>query len=222
MGWPRRLVLVRHGQSKGNLLSAEQRAVLEVSTPDYDLTERGRQQAVITGAYLRERYPEGFDSVFSSYYKRARQTAELMFPEACIKEDAGLAEANRGIWHTMTEEQVALRFPEEVERKRREGLYHYRPLGGENHPDIEQRIKVFLLTLCQTCEGENVCVVGHGHLFVSFQRVLDHITIDESLRRYRGDHFDNASVTIYKLRIERHRARLVLSEEKIVPWHGKL
>lgn len=222
MGLPRRLVLVRHGESEGNLLTSEQRTELDVPTFKYQLTERGRHQASRTGEYLRERFPDGFDRIYSSYYTRAQQTAQLMFPDACIREDACLAEAQRGIWHTMTHDQVLQRFPEEVERKRREGYYHYRPLGGENWPDIEQRIKIFLLGLYEECAGESVCVVGHGHLFICFQRVIDHLSIDEAMKRYEGSYFENASVTIYKIGSLRRRARLVLAEENIVPWKKNL
>ena len=222
MGWPRRLVLIRHGQSEGNVLSMEERVNLDVSTYKYKLTDIGRQQAAMTGAYIAKRFPDGFDSIYCSYYDRARETAHIVFPDACIREDACLAEAQRGIWHTMTHEQVEARFPEEILRKERDGYYHYRPLGGENWPDIEQRIQTFLLKLNQECEGESVCVVGHGHLFVCFQRVLDHLSIDDAIARYRANYFDNASVTIYNLKSLRRRMRLVLACEPIVPWANKI
>lgn len=65
-------------------------------------------------------------------------------------------------------------------------------------------------------------MVGHGHLFIGFQRVLDHISIEEALQRYRDSHFENASVTIYKLQMVRRRPQLALKEENIVPWKDKI
>src|SRR5512142_438697 len=49
MGWPKRLVLVRHGESLGNTMTVDERATCEVSTHAYPLTPRGREQARITG-----------------------------------------------------------------------------------------------------------------------------------------------------------------------------
>jgi 2,3-bisphosphoglycerate-dependent phosphoglycerate mutase len=222
MGWPRRLVLIRHGQSQGNVLTVEERVNLDVSTYKYQLTDTGRRQAAITAESVHRRFPEGFDGVFSSYYDRAKETAQIVFPDACIREDSLLAEANRGIWHMMTHEQVAARYPEEIARKERDGYYHYRPLGGENWPDIEQRVRIFLLMLANEYDGQNVCIVGHGHLFVCFQRVVDGISIEEAITRYRTHYFDNASVTTYRPRSVNHRPHLVLAKGPEVPWKGKI
>ena len=145
MGWPRRLVLVRHGESKGNLLSVNERAQYEVATHAYELTERGRKQAAITGKYLRREFDK-FDIYYTSYYVRAKQTMRIMYPRAKVYEDPRLAESQRGIWHTMTKDEIARFYPGELERKRREGLYHFRPLGGENWPDVELRIHSFMGT----------------------------------------------------------------------------
>lgn len=222
MGWPRRLILIRHGQSEGNVLSVEERVNLDLSTYKYKLTDVGRQQAAMTRDVIHKRFPEGFDGIFSSYYDRAKETAEIVFPGACIREDACLAEANRGIWHTMTHEQVLARWPEEVHRKQRDGYYHYRPIGGENWPDIEQRVRLFLLMLQNEYDGQNVCIVGHGHLFVCFQRVVDGISIEEAITRYRSNYFDNASITTYRPKSVNRHSRLVLAKGPDVPWKGKL
>jgi broad specificity phosphatase PhoE len=222
MGWPRRLILIRHGQSEGNVLSQEDRVNLDLSTYKYKLTDIGRRQAAITGAEIHRRFPEGFDGIFSSYYDRAKETARIIFPDACIREDSSLAEANRGIWHMMTHEQVLARYPDEIQRKQRDGYYHYRPLGGENWPDVENRIRLFLLTLCNEYEGQNVCVVGHGHLFVCLQRVVDHISIEEAIARYKANYFDNASITTYRPKSVNRHPRLVLQRDPEVPWKGKI
>src|SRR5882724_9088545 len=123
MGWPKLLVLVRHAESEGNIRTVEERAGLSIPTFGYDLTARGREQATITGDYLKERFQE-FDTYYVSYYARSKETMKLMFPEAKVYEDPRLAEGQRGIWHTMTREQIKKQFPEEYVRKDREGPYH--------------------------------------------------------------------------------------------------
>ncbi len=221
MGWPKTLVLVRHAESVGNVLTVDDRAAFEKATYEYGLTERGRRQAAITGEWLRARYPT-FDVHYVSYYARSRETMAIMYPDAKVYEDPRLAEAQRGIYHAMTREQLAAKYPEEIARKNREGLYHYRPPGGENWPDIELRIHSFLGTLARDCEDQDVVMVVHGHWLILFQRLIHHFGIDEALRRYREAIAPNASVTVYKSERVGGRSRLALVEEHVVPWDGKL
>lgn len=221
MGWPQRLVLVRHAESFGNICSADERARSGKAAYSYGLTERGRRQAEITSKYLQQTYGE-FDVYYVSYYRRAIETLNILYPHAKIYEDPRLAEGQRGIWQTMTKAEVALKYPEEVERKQREGHYHYRPPGGENWPDIELRIHSFLGTLSRDCEGLNVLIVVHGQWMVLFQKLVHHFSIDEALRRYREAVVENASVTVYRGETRDGRSRLVLEEENRVPWYGLL
>lgn len=142
MGWPRQIVLVRHAESEGNVKTVDERAGFCEPSHNYGLTDKGVKQAEITGKYLRDQFGL-FDVNYVSYYKRAKDTMKLMYPGVKVYEDSRLAEAQRGIYHTMTHDDIYDRFPEELERKEREGLYHYRPWGGENWADVELRIHSF-------------------------------------------------------------------------------
>lgn len=219
MAWPKLLVFVRHAESEGNIRSIDQRAEYDVSTHAYDLTPRGVKQAEITGKYLRDRFGE-FDIYYKSYYTRTKRTLEMMYPEVSVYEDSRLAEGQRGIWHTMTKEKVAERFPEEVMRKTREGLYHYRPWGGENWPDIELRVHSFLGTLNRDYEGKKVLCVVHGQWLIVLQKLIHHFSIEEAIERYKNKVYENASVTIYEGVEENGKSRLVMREENVVPWKG--
>jgi broad specificity phosphatase PhoE len=221
MGWPALLVMVRHGESEGNIRSIEERAGYTVPTHGYPLTQRGKEQARVTGKYLNERFGM-FDTYYVSYYTRAKETMNLLYPHAKVYEDPCLAEAQRGIWHTMTKEEVAKNFPGEIERKEREGLYHYRPIGGENWPDIELRIHSFLGTLARDYEDKKVLIVVHGHWLLLLQRLIHHFSIDEALEKYRKGVFENTSVTVYHGENQKGKSRLVKIDENIVPWKDKL
>ncbi len=223
MGWPKLLVLVRHAESVGNTMSVDKRATYEVATHAYPLTGRGRQQAAVTGQWLRERFGT-FDVRYSSYYARAKETLDIICPAERAYEDPRLAEAQRGIYHVMTEGQIEQRFPEELLRKQREGLYHYRPFGGENWPDIEQRIHSFLGTLSRDCAGQKVLIVAHGFWMILFDRLICHFSIEEAVRLYHGHVAENASITVYRGKGPWYapwlRHRLVPCEKNVVPWDG--
>lgn len=223
MAWPKCLILVRHAESEGNVLTVDERTKFTVSTHQYGLTERGRKQAAITGEYLKHCFAP-FDVHYVSYYERSKETMRILCPELFMPpyEDPRLAEGQRGIWHAMSREEIRVRFPEEIERKNREGLYHHRPLGGENWPDIELRIHSFLGTLSRDYAGQNVLIVVHGHWLILFQRLIHHFSIDEALRRYKYGVFANASVTRYCGKNVSGKSRLVLKEENVIPWVGKI
>jgi broad specificity phosphatase PhoE len=219
MGWPRTLALVRHAESEGNVRGVNERAAYEVATHRYNLTERGRKQAEITGQWLREHYGT-FDVRYVSYYNRSAETMRIMCPDEHVYEDPRLAEAQRGIWHTMTAAQMQERFPEEVARKAKEGLYHYRPWGGENWPDIELRIHSFLGTLSRDYDDQNVLIVVHGHWLILFRRLIEHFSIDEAVQQYEHHVTENASVTVFEDRRENGKSRLAFKEH-VVPWQGQ-
>lgn len=219
MAWPKLLVLVRHAESVGNTKTADERAAYEVATHNYRLTDRGRLQAEITGTYLKERFGK-FDVYYTSYYRRAKKTMRIMCPRVKIYEDPRLAEGQRGIYHTYTKDQIKILFPGELSRKEREGLYHHRPLGGENWPNIEFRIHSFLGTLARDCVGQKVLIVVHGHWLILLQRLIHHFSIREAVKRYNQSVAENASVTIYRGVEKNGKSRLVLAEHNIIPWIG--
>lgn len=219
MTWPKELVLVRHAESEGNVLSVEERATFDKATHAYGLTDRGVLQAETTGAWLMGEYPAGFDVYYTSYYERARETMRILRPDARVYEDPRLAEANRGIYHAYTRGQIADQFPLERDRKDREGLYHYRPPGGENWADIELRIHSFLGTIARDMGGRRVLMVVHGHWLLLFQRLIHHFSIEEAVKRYKAGVAENASVTIYGPTPQGDRLRL---KAHCVPWHGEI
>ncbi|MBU1180418.1 histidine phosphatase family protein, partial [Patescibacteria group bacterium] len=185
MGWPKLLVFVRHAESEGNVRSADERAEFDVATHAYRLTPKGERQAEITGEYMRQQFGE-FDVYYRSYYRRVKSTLCHIYPDVKVYEDPRLAEASRGIWHTMTRAEIQKHMPWELVRKDREGLYHYRPPGGENWPDVELRIHSFLGTLSRDYEGQKVLIVAHGFWLILFQRLIHHLSIEETIQRYKA------------------------------------
>ncbi|MCE9586640.1 histidine phosphatase family protein [Candidatus Uhrbacteria bacterium] len=221
MGWPELLVLVRHAESEGNVLSSDERGGLATPSHRYGLTERGRKQAAITGAYLRETYPEGFHLYYNSHYLRVQETMRIMCPNPKIEiyEDPRLAEGNRGIWSDMTEADIRKYYPAEFDRKQKQGFYDYRPIGGENWPDVELRIHSFIGTLSRDAEGKKVLVAVHGFWFFLFRRLVERFSVQEARERWSTENVENASVSVYKGNAYFGLERVQLN---FVPWQDKL
>lgn len=144
-----------------------------------------------------------------------------------MREDARLAEANRGIWHVRSEEQIAREAPWEIDRRAFEGLYHYRPIGGENWPDMEARVRPFRHTLRWAYDGKTVVVVTHGQWLLVWQKLVHHWTIEEVIRRYEAEEVvADASVLRYHGDFDPETNRHVLlhnpATDYIIPWQEKL
>lgn len=194
MPWPKRILLVRHAQSEGNVLTVEQQVSYPVADWKYDLTELGIRQAEATGRYLRASLPSP-DAVLCSHARRAARTARICYPDAEIVEDVRLAELTFGIGHVLTWEEIDRQFPAEKERRERMGRFQYRPPGGENGPDLELRIHSLMQTLRDQWSGRSVVLFTHHHWLIHFCRIAERTSIAEAVEQYDTTAFANASVT---------------------------
>jgi broad specificity phosphatase PhoE len=142
---PKRIIIVRHGESMSNADKATRG-----HTPDHKipLTERGREQAKQVGKDLLAKFI-GWETyaVWVSPFQRTRETAECMLPGLSnrppkwIREDPRIREQEWG----------HLRQPEESERidKERDAYsrFWYRIPDGESGADVFDRVSTFLETL---------------------------------------------------------------------------
>lgn len=222
------IVFVRHGEADCNIVRQ-----FDKHNVFSDLTARGREQARITGEWLvKWQGAHGsFKSFYSSYYLRATQTAQevggifsqvgILVPN--IIEDALLAEANRGIYHSFPYEEVARLYPGELDRKKKEGKYHHRPLGGENWPDVEVRVRLFLDMLYQQYSEERILVFTHSNWLYLLKKILLNISPWEIVEEYDNkETFANASVLVCQEVIKDGGRRLIIDQGPLVPWEGRI
>lgn len=144
------VTFVRHGQSLANQAQRWQ------GQGDSPLSELGRRQAELLGRRLSGRR---FTHVFSSDLSRAADTARAIGLPFEI--DPTLREFNVGRWEGLTREEVAERFPEEMERlKQGEDI----PLGGgESYAQFAARADAALSALrARLVPGDHALVVCHG------------------------------------------------------------
>ncbi len=224
--YPETVVFVRHAQSQGNVLTVAERAALTIGTASYDLTDVGRAQAACTHDWMQEYFPNP-DRLLSSYYLRPLATGGICYPGMPIRQDERLAESDRGVYTILGSEGVQREMPWEILRKNRDGLYHYRPPGGENWPDVLRRIREFRTSIRNRYPGKTIVVFGHGFWILLWQMLHEQWTIEETVERYLSDRIvANASVLIYRGMVDESSGRHVLRHnpetDYIVPWEGRV
>lgn len=148
-----RLLLVRHGESTWN---AEKRWQ---GWGDPPLSACGRAQAAALAAGLAS---SGIVRLVSSDLARAAQTASILGAALGVAPvfDARLRERNLGRWTGLTQEEIAVRFGNELRRLRTREP-GFRPDGGESHEEFAARASPALLELAASEPGGATAVVTH-------------------------------------------------------------
>lgn len=162
MSKPKRIILVRHGQSIGNIDTSYYYECPDHAVP---LTAMGIAQATKCGEKLKAIIGEERVMIYASPYTRTRQTqnyATLAFSNEQIqsREDPRLREHE---W------AACLQAEGKLERKmeaRDYGVFYYRFDRGESCADVYDRLSTFLGTMFRDFEKstfpENVVIFGHG------------------------------------------------------------
>jgi broad specificity phosphatase PhoE len=159
---PRRIILVRHGESVANL-----DATVYARVPDnkIELSPRGVEQAAEAGRRLRALVGDESVAFFISPYLRSRQTLDAVLRSsgiACpvIREDPRLREQE---WGNFQDPAV---MPEAMRKRREVGSFFYRFAEGESGADVFDRISSFNETLFRDFKRKdctrNVVLVSHG------------------------------------------------------------
>jgi NAD+ kinase len=190
MTLPLDLVLVRHGESEGNVAyGLSRRGDDRHFTPEFlarhsskwRLTENGQGQARAAGAWLREHVAPSFDRYFVAEYLRAMETAaHLGFADAAWRCDFYLRERDWGVFDLMTYQERRERYGDDLKRRELDAFF-WTPPGGESMAALCLRIDRVLDTLHRTCSDARVLIVGHGEVMWGFRVRLERM----SQERYR-------------------------------------
>lgn len=178
---PSRIVLIRHGQSMGNV-----NREVYLNTPDYavQLTDEGKQQAITAGQEIASIIgKESSVQWYVSPYWRARQTYYYLkkaFFGANHRyyEDARLREQE---WTGQLPQQG---FDQIAEMKRDNySTFYFRFKGGESVADVTDRAGNFMNTLFRDFEKpyypENAIIVTHGMTLRAFVMRFFHLSVEE-------------------------------------------
>jgi broad specificity phosphatase PhoE len=157
---PNRIILVRHGESEGNIDDTIYERV-----PDHriSLTAKGFEQARRTGETIRTLLGGESCEVYVSPYHRTRQTLEALgLPVAAydVRVEPRLREQD---WANF---QDARDIAEQRALRDRYGHFYYRFTHGESGSDVYDRVSTFLESMFRNFETptapRNVVIVTHG------------------------------------------------------------
>jgi len=203
---PSVLWLIRHGQSLGNVIretAGHDVEVLDIAERDMDvpLSDLGVRQAHAFGHWLsglpEEERP---DVVIASPYRRAVETATTIVTTAGLEQrvhtDERLRERELGIMDLLTTYGMALRFPQEAERRQRLGKFYYRPPGGESWVDVALRLRSLRDSLGREHSGRRVMIVAHEVVILIFRYLLEDLD-EPTVLSMGGGQLANCSLTTY-------------------------
>jgi len=211
--WPSQLLLVRHGESAGNVaLDAAHAAGLsriDIAHRDADvpLSARGEEQSTALGRWLAERpAAERPEIVLCSPFKRARETAGLIRAAGGLAADAPpfinerLREREFGILDRLTTAGIKEFFPEQAAFRELLGKFYHRPPGGESWCDVILRLRSAVDTLSLHHAGRRVLIVSHEVVVLCLRYLLEELDEERILAIDREGDVANCAVTEYRLR----------------------
>jgi probable phosphoglycerate mutase len=147
------VLLIRHGQSKGN---AERRFGGHTSTP---LSARGRNQAQVTALTLKA---ESITAIYSSDLARAIETARPLsnLTGLPVNGTSAFRERNVGVMEGLTFEDAAQRHPEQYAALLRRDFEHVLT-GGESYRQLLDRARQKLDDVMAENRGGRIAVFSH-------------------------------------------------------------
>lgn len=157
------LLLLRHGQSTWNAEGRWQ------GIADPPLTDLGREQARAAIPALAEL---GLSAVASSDLARAKETAEILADALGlppVEVDSHLRERDVGEWSGLTSDEIAERWPDVAEARRRGERIP--PVGSDN-AGYEERALSVMRRIAAAHPGERVLVLTHSAFIRTIEREL--------------------------------------------------
>lgn len=196
------LLLVRHGESTANVareqaeLSGAEQIAVEARDADVGLSELGQRQASALGAWLSLQPGPPIDAVWSSPYRRARDTAALATSQLglAVRVDERLRDKELGVLDTLTSVGIRNRFPDEAARRRWVGKFYYRAPGGESWADVALRVRSVLADIARS-GAQRPLVVCHDAVVMLFRYVCEGLDETTVVQLARQDPVGNTAIT---------------------------
>jgi isoleucyl-tRNA synthetase len=182
-------VLVRHGESEANT-----KDLIDCDLKNNDsLTENGKEEAKNAGKIVEAKK---IDLIFTSPFKRAKETAEIIAKEIGfngeIIEDERIGEIRLGHWNGKSWEEYMSLFKNISERFTKHPDASMQNI--ENWDDLRARVASFMYDIDARYEGKNILIVGHGGPLNLINLTSLGYSKKEMAKHYLDDSFMNAEV----------------------------
>lgn len=193
---PRHLVLVRHGESEGDVRRKLGTQAVKHPKNEHQ-TERGHKQSQITGRwiarYIMQAYGiKNFDVYLTSPLIRTKQSAESLGLSSEWKEEPRVSERSRGDIQGMTKQQHKEKYPDSYQ-KMLEYPFYWVPPGGESILAVSHRLGELVNNLENV---DNVLVMTHRDVLWAAHVPLDKLTLDD-VEHIHTDLIHNGQVVHY-------------------------
>ncbi len=185
MSMPKNLVLLRHGESEGNIAkklsengdhSLFTEEFIKRHSSTFHLTKKGMEQAQIAGNWIRKNIGLEFDRYYTSVYIRAVETAALLqLPFAEWRTEFYLRERDWGDMDVVSVAEKETRYKKVMEERKQDGIF-WRPPNGESMSNLCLRVDRIIQTMARECSGKNVIVVCHGEVMWAFRLILERMS----------------------------------------------
>ncbi|WP_422445233.1 alpha-ribazole phosphatase [Thermoanaerobacterium sp. DL9XJH110] len=149
-----RFFIVRHGETMWNKEFKYQ------GQSDVPLNDTGRFQARKLSERLKK---EKIDVIYSSDLQRAMETAEIIARPHClgVQPVKEMRELCFGIWEGLTFNEIERKWPDELEKWRRDP-FHTKPPGGENLSELLFRTSNFIKKIARNHVDKRILIVTHA------------------------------------------------------------
>ncbi|WP_102272726.1 histidine phosphatase family protein [Cytobacillus massiliigabonensis] len=182
------LYIIRHGETEWNIEKRMQGRL------DSDLTEKGKNDALLLGERLKDTV---FERIISSPSQRTVDTAMHVCGKRHIpiETDERLMEIALGAWQGKTEDEIKALFPAQHDLYWNHPSMYENP-EGESFIDVMNRVASFLEELMDTNPSGNVLVVTHGVVLKTLYLLCRDASIDQL---WDPPFIHGTSLTIVKL-----------------------
>lgn len=235
MPLPINLILVRHGQSEGNVATEASKHGDDSyfteefrgrHSRDFRLTDKGIKQAVAAGEWIRKNIRDNFDGFYVSDYIRAKETAALLdLAFANWRVEFHLRERDRALIDNVPRSEERELFPLEHKQYKINPFYSVPAGGGESFASFCLRLKaMFIEHLSRRSNDFAVIAVCHGHVMRALQMEIENLEHDDFLRldssKDPTDKIDNCQIFWYT-RIDPNTGdvgKKIIAVRSISPW----
>lgn len=193
---PRHLVLVRHGESEGDVRRKQKLPALKHPIHE-EQTKVGHEQSRAAGSWITKHILgayglNGFDNYLVSPLIRTKQSAHSLDLSDVWTEDPRLAERNRGDIQGVTKKQHIERYPESY-KQMSEHPFHWVPPHGESILAVSHRFGELVNDLVNS---NNVLIMTHRDVIWAALVPLEGMDLEE-VESVNTDTINNGQVIHY-------------------------